>query len=86
MKIVSTKSIPNVDDQRLVDDLARLHDMLHTIEGLAAFDMPRRSLVDLGVKAHKIAAELLRRGHQPPDCRFCSRDNVYPPTNHPEGG
>lgn len=71
MRIVKTRSIPNVDDDRLVGDLATLHAQYHTPEGLRQFDMPRRSLFDNGMKAKKISAELARRGHAAPSCRFC---------------
>lgn len=71
-RIVKTRSIPNVDDQRLVDDLATLHHLIHTPEGLYEWDRGHgRHLVDVGLKVQKIAAELVRRGHEQPPCRFC---------------
>lgn len=70
-RIVRTRSIPNVPDERLHDDLARIHHTCHTVDGLRAWDDTRRSLIDLGRKGHAIARELIRRGHPPPDCRFC---------------
>ena len=72
MRIVRTKSIPNVPTDRLCVDLGRLHAMLHTPEGLHAFDMPRRSLFDNGMKGRRIATELARRGVAPTGCRFCA--------------
>ena len=72
MRIVRTKSIPNVDTQRLCVDLGRLHAMLHTVDGLRAFDGPRRSLYDNGMKGRRIATELARRGVAPTPCRFCA--------------
>jgi hypothetical protein len=71
MRVVRTRSIPNVDDERLLSDLARLHEAFHTPEGLRRFDAPRRSLFDNGMKARAISAELERRGHPAPSCRFC---------------
>jgi hypothetical protein len=71
VRIVKNRSIPNVDTARLHSDLAQLHEQLHTTEGLRSFDMPRRSLVDLGMKTGRIAAELRRRGESTPACRFC---------------
>jgi hypothetical protein len=72
MKIVKTRSIPNVDDERLLHDLERLHRVLHTPAGIAEFSETRRSLIQMGVKARRIQAELVRRGHQPSRCRYCS--------------
>jgi hypothetical protein len=69
--MVRNRSIPNVDDDRLRHDLAELHRRYHTAEGLHAFDGPRRSLYDNGVKIGLIAAELVQRGNPAPDCRFC---------------
>jgi hypothetical protein len=71
-RIVRTRSIPNVDVERLQGDLGRLHAMLHTPEGLHDWDMPRRSLFDNGMKARAIATELHRRGVAPTGCRFCA--------------
>lgn len=71
MRIVRTKSIPNVDDDRLITDRCRIHEMFHTLDGLRAHDGPRRDLVNNGMKARKISAELARRGHGPSSCRFC---------------
>ena len=71
MKIVKTKSIPNVDDDRLATDLARIHDAFHTPEGIRRHDGTRREMVNNGIKGKKIAAELARRGHDAPSCRFC---------------
>ena len=71
MRIVRNRSIPNVDSERLIDDLFTLHDMLHTPQGLRVFDGPRRQLVDLGMKARLIHAELVRRGDYEIFCRFC---------------
>jgi hypothetical protein len=73
MRIVRTRSIPNVDDERLVNDRARLHQAFHTMEGLHEFDGPRRSMIDNGLKILAISAELAKRGHPPSSCRFCER-------------
>ena len=72
MRIVRSRSIPNVDDDRLVTDLGRLHQRLHTVEGLQAHDGPRRELIDNGRKGHKIHAELVRRGLPASSCQFCN--------------
>lgn len=74
MRIVRTRSIPNVETDRLLTDASRLHDMLHTHAGLHAFDGPRRQLIDNGVKIAPIRAELAKRGvsHPEPRCRICS--------------
>ena len=71
-RIVRTRSIPNVPTERLCVDLWRLHTMLHTVDGLRAFDGPRRNLFDQGVKARRIATELATRGLSPTPCRFCA--------------
>jgi len=71
-RIVKTKSIPNVSDERLLNDLSALHALAHTAEGLHAFSGTRRTLVDSGMKLLKIRAELIARGVPIPiDCRFC---------------
>lgn len=71
-RIVRTRSIPNVDDERLLGDLQRLHDMCHTPEGLHAFSGPRRELVNHGMKIIKIGRELdNRRINSNIDCRWC---------------
>lgn len=72
MRIVRTRSIPNVDDERLLTDLQRLHDEIHTPEGLHEFDEPRRSLVNKGMKVMAIRRELLSRNKASHiSCRFC---------------
>lgn len=74
MRIVRNRSIPHVDDARLIADRATLHDRFHTTAGLHRFDGPRRNLIDNGVKVRLITAELRRRGHPDPACRFCTPD------------
>ena len=73
-RIVRTRSIPNVDSDRLKDSIRRVHDIVHTQEGLHGWDMPRRSLVDYGMKTIKINAELTKRGESTgvDGCRWCS--------------
>ena len=72
MRIVRTKSIPNVDSERLLGDLRRLHDSFHTPEGLRGHDGPRRELIDNGRKALAIRRELTgRQVDTNIDCRFC---------------
>ena len=75
MKIVRTKSIPNVDADRLIDSLAQLCAMLHGPAAMRAFDGPRRQMVDNGVKIRPIMAALRDRGigNPHPDCPVCSR-------------
>lgn len=69
-RIVRTRSIPNVDDDRLRDDALRLCAMLHGVAAMQAFDGPRRELLDNGRKLVAIKVELTRRG-QPFGC--CDR-------------
>lgn len=72
MRIVKTKSIPNVDSDRLIDSIQQLHHMLHTPEGLHGFDEPRRGLIDNGRKALRIRDELHARGVDSRiTCRWC---------------
>jgi hypothetical protein len=71
MRIVRTKSIPNVPDDRLTIDQARIHTMIHTPEGIAAWDQTRRGMIDQGRKGKAIAAEMRRRGMVAADCTFC---------------
>ena len=85
MRIVRTKSIPNVDDGRLIEDLQRIHDAFHTAEGLRAHDGPRRELIDNGIKGKKIAAEMDRRGIPLSGCRFC-HPGIFAHTHILEGG
>lgn len=70
--LVKNKSIANVDDARLTGDLAKLHQELHTGEGLRAFSDTKRSLIERGMKARMIVHELQKRGHPKPDCKFCA--------------
>lgn len=73
-KIVKTKSIPNVSTERLQDSIGRLHQQVHTPEGLHGWDLPRRSLVEYGMKTLAIREELRRRDAPSPveGCRWCS--------------
>lgn len=73
-KIVKSKSIPNVATDRLQDSLGRLHQQVHTTEGLHNWDAPRRSLIDYGLKTMAIKKELDNRGAPSPveGCRWCS--------------
>lgn len=76
MRIVRTRSIPNVDVDRLQDSLSRVHEMVHTRDGLVAWDAPRRGLFDYGMKGLAIRDELVRRGVKPDvlGCRWCSAE------------
>lgn len=71
MRIVRNRSIPHVDDDRLYDSLEQIHHKIHTQEGLHSWDSPRHNLVDWGIKARLITAELTKRGHSLGTCRFC---------------
>lgn len=73
-KVVKMKSIPNVETGRLQDSISRLHQQIHTQEGLHNWDAPRRSLVDYGMKTIAIKKELDKRGEPSPveGCRWCS--------------
>lgn len=72
MRIVRTRSIPNVDNDRLLGDLQRIHDQFHTPEGLHAFSGPRREMVNMGMKCLKIQRELTARMvNTNIDCRWC---------------
>lgn len=68
---VKTKSIPNVPTERLGAEQSRLHDLLHTTEGLRRHDGPRRELIDNGMKRKMIGHELMLRGSQTEDCIHC---------------
>jgi hypothetical protein len=70
VSVPKTKSIPNVPTGRLVRALAELHDQIHTPEGLAIWDAPRRSMVETAVKAQCVAHELMLRGVEV-DCPHC---------------
>jgi len=72
MRIVRTRSIPNVSTERLLADLHFLHDTYHTIDGLRGHDGPRRQLVDNGLKILAIRAELTARSTPTGiSCRWC---------------
>jgi len=68
-----TRSIPNVPTGRIVRAMTALHDAFHTVDGLHAFDGPRRAMIDNGFKIVAMRAELTARGVPVPaaDCRFC---------------
>lgn len=71
MRIVRSRSISNVDTERLLNDLDRLHSDIHTSEGLADFNGSRRKLVEIGVKIKMICTELAKREAFESDCEFC---------------
>lgn len=73
MKIVRTKSIPNVDADRLMDSVGQIHDQIHTPEGIRAWDAPRRGMIEMGIKSIKIHKELERRGIHHRCCRITER-------------
>lgn len=60
-RIVRTKSIPNVDTARLIEDAGRLCAIYHGA-ALVEYDGPRREMIDNGRKMVAIARELARRG------------------------
>jgi hypothetical protein len=76
IRIVRNRSIRNVDDARLQDSLQQIHSMVHTPEGLHAWDAPRRHLYNYGIKALAIRDELLRRNVEPTveGCLWCSQE------------
>lgn len=75
-KIVRTKSIPNVDIDRLRDSLSALHWALHTPEGIRAQDIGHGKIhADYGRKALAIRDELKRRGDPGIiGCRWCEAE------------
>ena len=87
MKIVRTKSIRNVDDARLVDSLSQLCAMLHGAAAMRAFDGPRRSMIDNGIKIRPIMAALADRGqtNPNPDCPVCANQWAATVTSGPGG-
>lgn len=58
MRIVRTRSIPNVTTERLLDDARRLCELIHPG---SAFDGSRREMINHGMKLVKIHRELHRR-------------------------
>lgn len=62
-----------MDDDRLIDSMRQIHEIIHTVEGLHAFDAPRRTMVDMGIKSLKIHRELDKRGHRVRCCRVAER-------------
>lgn len=72
MRIVRTRSIPNVDSERLITDLKTLHHIFHTPEGIHGFDGNRREMFDNCRKAMAIRDELKTRSFSIDiTCRFC---------------
>lgn len=73
MRIVRTRSIPNVEDARLLTDAGRIHDMIHTPDGIRAWSDTRRGMIDMGLKGLAITTEIHKRGlaHPHTSCRFC---------------
>lgn len=71
---IKNKAIPNVDDDRLTRALDDIHGRYHTQAGLGQHDGPRRDLLDNGAKGRMISHELLLRGHDKGDCRYCWGD------------
>lgn len=71
-RIVRTRSIPNVDSERLQADLTRLCAMFHGT-GVLTHDGPRRDLVNNGRKMVAIATELDRRGIRARCCPVLER-------------
>lgn len=70
---LKTKSIPNVEDDRLFARREHLHNLYHTPEGLRSYDNTKRGLVDQGMIIKSIADEIESRGLEDPNtCRFCT--------------
>ena len=59
IRVVRTRSIPNVDTERLIADAGRLCALIHP--GYV-WEGQRRGMLDYGVKLVKIHTELRRRG------------------------
>jgi hypothetical protein len=70
---VRNRSVRNVSTDRLRRSLETYHSQVHTPEGMASFDGPRRNLYDMGVKVKLVADELTKRGVQPGECELCWR-------------
>lgn len=68
---IHLKSVPNVPTERLRRAQEFYHGSIHTQDGLHEFDMPRRSLIDTGVKLQAITHELRLRGEPKGDCPTC---------------
>ena len=68
---VAMRSIPNVSTDRLRRVVEFGHGAIHTADGLHEFDMPRRSLVQQGMKIRAAAHELKLRGEKPGACPHC---------------
>jgi hypothetical protein len=68
VRVVRTRSIPNVSTERLLEDGTTLCSQVHP--GSAWTDGPRRQMIDLGRKIVAIRAELTKRGV---DWRCCDR-------------
>ena len=62
MRVVRTRSIPNVETERLVNDARTLCSMIHP--GSCWGEGPRREMINHGVKLVAIHRELDRRGEQ----------------------
>lgn len=72
MKVVHTRSIPNVDADRLRDSLAQLHEQFHTAAGLHTWDGGHgKKFAEKGIKLLAIRDELVRR--REPLGLVCSR-------------
>lgn len=73
MKIVRMKSIPNVETERLLADAGRIHEMIHTPEGIYAHEDTRRAMINFGVKSIAIHNELAKRGEDFVCCHIIER-------------
>jgi len=55
------KSIPNVETERLLVDAERIHDLIHTSEGIHNHEDTRRAMINYGIKSIAIHKELAHR-------------------------
>lgn len=74
MKIVKTKSIGNVDDDRIIDSITQICGTFHG-PAVAKFDGSRRDMINTCVKVKPIMAEIVKRGmpNPTPNCRICTQ-------------
>lgn len=79
MRIVKTKSIPNVDDERIIDSARQICQRFHGA-GIATFDGSRREMIDNCRKIRPIMAECNRRNipNPNPTCSICTNRKANP--------
>jgi hypothetical protein len=74
MKIVRTRSIPNVDDDRIIDSARQICATIHGTAAIRAWSDSRRAMVNIGIKIAPIRDEMIRRGitNPNPACCICT--------------